>query len=52
MKRYRMDKNEAEMTINDRVFCIAPLQGSNIDEVTKIIIENIARNKGHGGTEL
>ena len=47
-----MEMNEAEMTIKDRVFCIALLERCNLDEATKINIKNVARNKEHGGTEL
>ena len=39
------------MTINDRVFSIALLEGSSLDEVTKTTIANMARNKGSGRTE-
>ena len=45
VKRYRRETNEAELASNDRVFCIALLR-SNLDEATKIDIQNIARNKG------
>ena len=40
--------NKAEMTIKDKVFCIALLEGSNREEATKIDIKNIARKKEHG----
>ena len=52
MKRYRMEMNEAETTIKYRVFSIALLEKSNLDEATKIFIGNKAQNKGHGGTEV
>ena len=52
MKRYRMEMNEAETTINSRVFCIALLVKSNQGEATKIFIGNKTQNKGHGGTEV
>ena len=39
---------EAEMTINGRVFCMALLEGSNLEKAT-INIEKIARNKGPRG---
>ena len=51
MKQYRRKMNEPEMTINDILFCIALLEGSNLDEATKINIEKIARNKGSSGME-
>ena len=40
------------MIINDRVFCIALLEGSKLYEAIKTNNENIARNKGRGGTEV
>ena len=40
------------MIINDRVFWIALLEGSKLDEAIKTLKENLARNKGHGGTEV
>ena len=43
--------NEAEMTINDRLFCIALLEGSNVDEATKILTKT-QRKKSHGGTDV
>ena len=51
MKRFMREMNEAEMTINDRVFCIALLEGSNQAEATTINIEIIAGNKEHWGTK-
>ena len=47
------EMNEAVITINDREFCIALLEGSNLDEATKFNIENTARYKraGSWGTE-
>ena len=48
MKRYRRELKEAEMTINGRVFCMALLEGSNLEKAT-INIEKIARNKGPRG---
>ena len=37
IKRYRRDMNEAERTINDKVFCIALLERFNLDEATKFL---------------
>ena len=40
--------NEAEMTINDRLFCIALLEGSNVDEATKILTKTQRKKKTRG----
>ena len=51
MSRFMREMNEAEMTINDRVFCIALLEGSNQEKATTINIESIAGNKEHWWTK-
>ena len=39
------------MTINNRVFCLALLEVSSLDEATKTTIVSIAQNKGSDGKE-
>ena len=43
IKRYRREKNGADLTKKNRVFCIALLKKSNLDKATKKNIENIGR---------
>ena len=51
LERYRREMNETEMTINHRLFCIAHLEGFNLDKAIKINVEYIAQNKGREGME-
>ena len=37
--------NETEMTINDRLICIAHLEGSNLDKAIKCNVEYVAQKQ-------